>query len=85
MSRVDPKHTALCKSGPESLSSPNKGNTLRDSKGLFADKRGVASYHEGALARNLAVEVAYGPYLFANESTGGDGQSAGDTGLLVRY
>ena len=85
MSTVDPKHPALCKSGPDDLSSRNSGNTLHHSRSLFVDKIGVTSYHKGALARNPAVEDAYGAYLFPHESTGRDGQSADDTGLLVRY
>ena len=86
MSTVDPKHGVLCKSGPDDVSSRNCGNTLRDSKSLFADKGRVASYQKDALARNPAPEDAYGPcYLVTYNSTGRNRQSVGDTGLFVRY
>ena len=85
MSTVDPKHGALCKSGPDDLSSRNFGNTLRDSKSVLSERGGVVSYRKGALTRNLGVEDAHGLYLFTYKSTGRDRQSAGDTGLLVRY
>ena len=72
--------------GPDDLSYRNCGNTLRDSKSLFADKGRVASYQMEALARKLALEDAYGPYyLVIYNSTGRNRQRAGDTGLFVRY
>jgi len=86
ISTVDPKHGVLCKSGPDDVSSRNCGNTVRDSKSLFADKGRAASYQKDALARNPAPEDAYGPcYLVTYNSTGRNRQSVGDTGLFVRY
>lgn len=86
MSTVDPKLVVLWEIGADDVSSRSRGNTVRDSKSPFADKRGVASYQKDTFARNLALEDAYGPYyLVTYNSTGRSRQSVGDTGLFVRY
>jgi hypothetical protein len=75
----------LRRGGPNDLGVRNGGNTLRESKSLFADKGGVVSYKKRILNGKLVLEDAYRPYPVTYNSTGRVRQGDGDTGLLVRY